>query len=72
MTSDPKPLNKQRREPREGRSQNWRDLARSTANEKDPARVLERAQELIRALDVEAQKGMEPSATEKRTHKAAS
>ncbi len=72
MAPDPKLLNKQRREPRDGRSPNWRDLARSTANEKDPARVLERARELIRALDVEAQQRIERSPMEKDSHKAAS
>lgn len=65
MTPDPKAPKKETREPRAGRSPNWRELARSTANEKDPARVLERAQELIRALDAESQEPMQRSRAEK-------
>lgn len=51
---------------------NWRDLAQATAAEQDPAKVLQRAQELIRALDAESQERMEHSPVDKHRDKAAS
>lgn len=48
----------------------WQELAKLTAEQKDPAKVLELAQELIRALDEERRKSMDQiSAAEKSSEK---
>ena len=39
----------------------WREIARLTAQEQNPQRVLELAQELIRALDIESNRRMTES-----------
>lgn len=58
MTSDPK-ARKQTRASHAEPTPDWRDLAKATAAELDPAKVLERARELIRALDAESQERIE-------------
>ncbi len=40
------------------RPSHWRELAKATAAEQDPAKVIERAKELIRALDAESNERM--------------
>ncbi len=72
MTLDPKPSRKETRNARAGQAPNWRDLARAAAAEQDPTKVLERARELIRALDAESQERMEHSAEAKLSDKGAS
>ncbi len=39
-------------------SRTWRDIAQQAANEENPQRVLELAQELIRALDIASDEQM--------------
>ena len=48
------------------RPPHWRELAEATALEQDPAKVIERAKELIRALDAESDERMERSHQSKR------
>lgn len=72
MTPDPKALRKDPVATRADRTPNWRELARAAATEQDPTKVLERARELIRALDAESQERMEHLATAKHPDKAAS
>ena len=72
MTPDPKALRKEPGTTRVDRTQNWRDLAEAAAKEQDPTKVLERARELIRALDAESQERMEHLATGKHPDRAAS
>lgn len=71
MAPDPKPPRKETGTARVDRTLNWRELAQATATEQDPTRVLERARELIRALDAESQERMEHVPAEKHPHKAA-
>jgi hypothetical protein len=59
MTSNPKLAPTQAHATHANPAPNWRDLAQATAAEQDPAKVLERARELIRALDAESQERME-------------
>jgi len=59
MTSDPKAPRKQTRASHADPTPDWRDLAKATAAELDPAKVLERARELIRALDAGSQERIE-------------
>lgn len=59
MSSHPKLPRKQTRPSHADPAPNWRDLAQEPATEQDPTRVLERARELIRALDAESQERME-------------
>ena len=48
----------------------WQELAKLTAEQKDPTNVLELAQQLIRALDEESRKSMDQiSAAEKSSEK---
>jgi len=42
-------------------SRSWREIARLTAQEQNPHRVLELAQELIRAIDAESNRRMAQS-----------
>jgi hypothetical protein len=71
MTPDPKPPRKETQRSRTHGPPNWRDLAQAAATEHDPAKVLERARELIRALDAESQERMEHLPTAKHRDKAA-
>ncbi|HWH61162.1 MAG TPA: hypothetical protein VN682_26295 [Terriglobales bacterium] len=72
MTPDPKPPKRDTGESRNTPSANWRELAQATASEQDPTKVVQRAQELIRALDAESQERMEHSPVDKHRDKAAS
>lgn len=72
MSPDPKPSRNETRAARADRAPNWRDLAKAAAAEQDPTKVLERARELIRALDAESQERMEHLPAENHPHKAAS
>jgi hypothetical protein len=72
MTPDPKSPRKETQGSRTNGPPNWRDLAQAAATEQDPAKVLERARELIRALDAESQERMENLPTAKHRDKAAS
>ena len=71
MTPDPKRSRKETRSARADRAPDRRKLARVAATEQDPTKVLERAQELIRALDAESQERMEHLPTAKDRDKAA-
>jgi hypothetical protein len=71
MTPKSNPLRKETDPTRANRLPNWRDLGRAAASEQDPAKVLERDQELIRALDAESQERMEHLPAAKDRHKAA-
>ncbi len=72
MAPDPKPPRKESGTTRVDRTLNWRELAQATATEQDPSRVLERARELIRALDAESQERLEHLPAGKHSDKAAS
>lgn len=48
------------------RTPHWRELAEATALEQDPAKVIERAKDLIRALDAESDARRERSHPSKR------
>jgi len=72
MTPDPKRSRKETRSAPVGRSPDWRELAQAAATEQDPTKVLERARQLIRALDAESQERMEHLHEGKNGHKAAS
>lgn len=53
------------------RSPSWRELAQATADEQDPAELVRRAQELIRALDSESDM-LNEQVHDRRNEKAAS
>lgn len=72
MNPDPKRSRNETLSARADHTSNWRELARAAATEQDPTKVLERARELIRALDAESQERMEHLATAKHPDKAAS
>lgn len=72
MTPDPKRSRNETVSARADHLPNWRELAKAAAAEQDPTKVLERARELIRALDAESQERMEHLATGKHPDKAAS
>lgn len=60
MTPEAKPSKTQVADPSQApRPPHWRELAEATALEQDPAKVVERAKELIRALDAESDERME-------------
>jgi hypothetical protein len=73
MTPDAKPPKRDTGESRhDSTAPNWRELAQATVSEQDPAKVVQRAQELIRALDAESQERMEHASVDKHRDKAAS
>ena len=72
MTADPKGQRKETHTARTVREPKWRELAQAAATERDPLKVLERAKELIRALDAESQERMQHLAERKHSDKAAS
>ena len=72
MTPDPNALRKEPVATTADRTPDWRELAEAAAAEQDPTKVLERARELIRALDAESQERMEHLPEGKNRHKAAS
>ncbi|HET8825657.1 MAG TPA: hypothetical protein VFM77_11050 [Terriglobales bacterium] len=72
MTRGSKPSKRDTRESRNDPAPNWRELAQAAASEQDPAKLVQRAQELIRALDAESQERMEHSPVDKLRDKAAS
>ena len=73
MTPDAKPPKRDTGESRhDPTAPNWRELAQATASEQDPAKLVQRAQELIRALDAESQERMEHPSVNSHYDKAAS
>lgn len=52
-------------------SRNWREIARLAANEQNPQKVLQLAQELIRALDLESDAQMGKIASAQKSEKGA-